>query len=507
MLKKRDSKESLFFSFYVFVIKGYYDYMPYGISKKSRCLECNEEFPHLKKLSEHIKKIHKISPQDYCVKYQYNNSRPMCVTCGGETRYVSLSEGFKKYCVAHKNIASAEAGKIGGKIKKQWNKGKTKETDERLLKFSANMSGEGNHFYGRKHTDLTKEKNATAHRLNFSEVVNQIAKDVPNITVLSDWRSYNTQDSLLHVKCNQCESEDDVSLFNIKRCWRCRKCNPIGSRQQIEVSEYVRSLGFDVEISTRKIIPPLELDIWIPEKSVAIEYHGLYWHSGGREETFDKRKHRKKYESATSSKIKLIQIFSDEWIKKKDICKSIIRNALGKNSVKLNARDCSLVDLSKETAEEFLERTHISGYTRCKHRIGLFHKIHGLVGIATTRTPIQKRWGNICELARMSFSENITVRGGASKLLSRVKELAIHDGFEGVLSYADLRFGSGSVYEKCGFKLEGESTINYWYTDGHSRFDRFSFRAQPGKPENEVAKEEGVKPVWGAGNKIFIWRP
>lgn len=481
--------------------------MPYGTSEKSRCSECNEEFPHLKKLSEHIKKIHKLSPQDYCIKYQYNNVRPTCVTCGGETRYVSLSEGFKRYCIEHKNIASSEAGKVGGKVKETWNKGKTKETDERLLKFSAKMTGEGNHFYGKKHTDSAKEQNATAHRLKFSEVLKRISSEQPDIKVLSSWRSYDTQDSLLRVACEKCGTEDVVSFFNIKRCWRCRCCNPIGSKQQIDISNYVKSLGFNVENSTRNVIPPLELDLWIPEKKVAIEYHGLYWHSGGLDEIFDKKQHRRKYEVCASSGIKLVQIFSDEWIKNEEICRSIIKNALGKNEILLNARDCKVEEIDHVSAKEFLDSTHISGYTRCKHKFGLVHKEHGLVGVATTRTPIQVKWGRLSELARMSFSKGVSVRGGASKLLSVVKEASLGEGFEGVLSYADLRFGSGSVYEKCGFAEAGETSLNYWYTDGHRRFDRFEFRAKPGISENEVALEAGVRQVWGCGNKIFVWKP
>lgn len=478
--------------------------MSYGTSQDSICLECNESFPHLKKLSEHIKKIHGINSCDYYIKHFHNNLRPTCQACGGETRYVSLSEGFKKYCFNDRNIAASISGKIGGKIKKQWNKGKTKESDERILNISIKMSGMGNHFYGKNHSFSTKELNAAAHRLKFSDILKRVAADIPNITVLSDFAAYETQDSLLHVKCKKCEHEDNVSFFNLKRCWKCKTCNPLGSRQQVEISEYVRSFGFEVEDSTRKIIPPLEIDVWIPERQLAIEYHGLYWHSGGREETFDKRKHRKKYEECKKLGIKLIQIFSDEWIEKNDICKSIIRNALGKNEMKLNARDCKVVELSKDEAFEFLEKTHISGYTRCKNRIGLMHKDHGLVGIATTRTPIQKKWGKLSELARMSFSHNVTVRGGASKLLSRVKQLSAADGFDGVLSYADLRFGSGLVYEKCGFVLSGESSINYWYTDGHKRFDRFTFKAQTGKSENEVALEAGVRSIWGSGNKVYI---
>lgn len=460
----------------------------------------------MKKLSEHVKKIHKLSPQDYYIKYICNNLRPSCLICGGETRYVSLSEGFKKYCAADASQAAVLSGRIGGKIKHQWNRGKTKHDDARLLQQSIKMSGEGNPFYGKRHNTETIRKNADAHRLKFVDVISRLSIDVPSVSILSDWKSYESQNSLLKILCKRCSLQDEVSFFNLMRCWRCKSCNPVGSRQQLEISAFVKSLGFEVEDSTRSVIPPLEIDVWVPSKKIAIEYHGLYWHSGGRESTFEKNRHRKKYEICASAGIKLIQIFSDEWIEKKEICQSIIQNALGLNQTKLNARDCVVKEISTKEAQEFLDKTHISGYTRCKHKFGLFHCEFGLVGIATTRTPIQGRWGNLSELARMSFLQGVTVRGGASKLLEKVKKQALIDGFEGVLSYADLRFGTGSVYEKCGLACVGESQINYWYTDGHKRIDRFAFKAQPGKSEKQVTEEAGVRAVWGSGNKIFVWK-
>lgn len=485
-------------------MKGYNDFMPYGNSEEVDCCVCGESFTHYKKLSEHIKKIHKITPVDYYVVFLNNNVRPSCLVCGGETRYVSLSSGFKKYCAAD---AASASGKLGGKLKETWNRGKTKETDDRVLALSKRVSGSGNPFFGKTHSDATKKRNADAHRLRFEEVLKRVSESSPNAEVVSDWRSYDTQDSLLRVACKECRTEDEVSFFNLKRCWRCKKCSPLGSRQQLEIADYVRSLGFTVHDSVRDVINPLEIDVWVPERNLAIEYHGLYWHSGGREETFDKGRHRRKYEMCRDRGIKLLQVFSDEWIFKRDICKSIIRNALGLNELKLNARDCRVVDISTEEAKAFLEKTHISGYTRSKRKFGLIHREMGLVGVATTRTPIQTKWGHLNELARMSFSSGVTVRGGASKLLARVKLQSLSDNFEGLLSYADLRFGSGRVYEKCGLTPVGESSINYWYTDGHQRLDRFAFRAQKGKSEAEVARDAGVRQVWGPGNGVFIWRP
>ena len=79
-------------------------------------------------------------------------------------------------------------------------------------------------------------------------------------------------------------------------------------------------------------------------------------------------------------------------------------------------------------------------------------------------------------------------------------------GFEGLLSYADLRHGTGNVYRACGFEFVQENAKNYWYTDGKQRFDRFKFRAQAGKSEKEVVEEAGVRPCFGCGNNVFLMK-
>lgn len=479
--------------------------MPFGTSKECVCKECSMNFPHLKKLSEHIKKIHSLSSIDYYVKHEHNNVRPACLACNGETRFVSLGDGFKKYCATDRKIAESEAGKIGGKIKKTWNKDKTRETDVRIASLAAKQTGSGNAFYGHHHSDESLEKMAVTKRLSYEELQTRAVS--AGAALLSDHKMYVDQNSLLHVECVVCRQSDNVSLLNIDRCWRCRTCFPIGSKQQLEIVEFIRSLGFiDVEVSTRKIIPPLELDIWIPSRQLAIEYHGLYWHSGGKDGLIDKRSHRKKYEACVNANIRLMQFFSDEWINKGDICRSMIKNALGLAQVKLHARDCKVEILSPVQSKAFVDDNHISGSTHARHHLGLVHKKLGLVGVSTTRTPIQKRYGNVCELARMCFLKGTSVRGGASKLLSYVRKFAAADGFEGLLSYAELRYGEGSVYEKCGLTLVGETMNNYWYCDEQRRYDRFKFRAQPGKPEKQVAEEAGVRAIWGSGNKVYLMK-
>lgn len=481
--------------------------MPYGASVECTCAECSSTFQHAKKLSIHLKSVHGMTSLEYVVKHRHGGTRPTCLNCGSETRFISLIEGFKRYCPGCRRVAESLAGKRGGTTKRTWSKGLTKETDIRLAQRSERMMGSSNHFFGRKHTDDSNRKNADAQRLGFETVIERFRSAVPTVDVLSGSDEYADQTTPLNVRCTVCGTCSSVSLFNVQRAWRCRTCFPTASRPQLEIVEFVRSLGVeDVIVSTKNVIAPFELDVWVPEFNVAIEYHGLYWHSGGKSGVFDRKRHRQKYVACSGRSIKLVQFFSDEWIDRGAICTSMIRNALGLNTVLLNARDCSIVDLDHRTSSAFVDANHISGSTRARHHVGLVHPAHGLVGVATVRTPIQKKWGHVCELARMCFSRNTTVRGGASKLLSRVKSIAVADGFDGVLSYAELRFGDGKVYERCGFELVGEALNNYWYTDGRQRFNRFKYRAQPGKTEKQVADENGVRPVYGCGNRIYLHR-
>jgi len=467
-----------------------------------KCLICDDEFKNGKRFSNHLKKDHDLKSLEYTIKYLYDGNLPNCLECNKETRYTTFT--FKKYCMNHSHIAESIAGKIGGKIKETWNKGKTAKEDPRIADLANTLKGEGNPFYGKKHNKNSIEIISSIKRLSYLQLITKIKEYSLSILLISEYSEYKNKNSLLRIKCNICETEDSVSLFNLSRCWSCKKCHPNGSKTQVEILDYVKSLGFDAESSTRKIISPLEIDIWIPEKNIGIEYHGLYWHSGGKSDVFNKGKHREKFKSCEEKNIKLIQVFSDEWREKKDIVKSIIRNALGKNELKIHGRKCEVKRIEQSISKEFLQSTHISGSTRAQVHFGLYNPEHGLVGVVTGRVPIQKKWGKVFEVARMAFLKNTSVIGGASKLLKQLELYAKDNGYEGILTYADLRFGTGGVYQKCGYELKGETSTNYWYTEGLKRYDRFLYRAQNGKSEVDVALENKVRPIWGAGNKVYV---
>src|SRR5699024_10088949 len=83
--------------------------------------------------------------------------------------------------------------------------------------------------------------------------------------------------------------------------------------------------------------------------------------------------HLSKLEQCNSKGIKLIQIFEDEWLFKKDIVKSKLSHLLGENSNKrVYARKCYIDKITNEEKLQFLERNHIQGSDQSTIKLGLW---------------------------------------------------------------------------------------------------------------------------------------
>lgn len=81
-------------------------------------------------------------------------------------------------------------------------------------------------------------------------------------------------------KCNKCGNVYSVDKFSI-HAQRCLKCNPLYKPMlEQEIADFLSSLKVsNISRNSRKIIAPYELDIVIPDKKIAIEFNGDYWHS------------------------------------------------------------------------------------------------------------------------------------------------------------------------------------------------------------------------------------
>lgn len=135
-------------------------------------------------------------------------------------------------------------------------------------------------------------------------------------------------DNMITVRCEDCSSLviRQIQTFK-KHQWTsviCHVCYPplAGiSKLETELAEWLMSVDPGFARNVRGILPNnLELDVFNSELKLAVEFHGLYWHSTAAD--YDQDKHRAKYQLCKDRGIRLIQIFEDEWNQDKELVKS-----------------------------------------------------------------------------------------------------------------------------------------------------------------------------------------
>jgi putative hef-like homing endonuclease len=241
------------------------------------------------------------------------------------------------------------------------------------------------------------------------------------------------------------------------------KAKVYNSRFEKEIHEWLQSIySGEIQVNTRRIISPLELDFYLPEKNLALEFNGDYWHSSAA--GIDNDYHLSKTLACTENGIRLIHIFEYEWRLKKDIIKSIISSALGIYKNKVYARQCEIREVSSKEAKEFLENNHLQGFVPSSYRIGLYFDNELVQLLCFGENRFKK---NEVELLRMCAKLNTQIIGGFSKLLK-------HSKIEEFISYVDLSKYTARGYLSNGFVEISRSAPNYKYIYGDTILSRIA---------------------------------
>jgi len=236
-------------------------------------------------------------------------------------------------------------------------------------------------------------------------------------------------------------------------------CYATKSSYEYEIKEWLQSTGFkNIEENVHKINNEklkYEMDIYISEFKIGIEFHGLFWHSDIMKKY---SYHFDKYAYFKEKGIRLIQIFENEWLSKNERVKSIILNKLGK-SEKIYARKCKIKEVDYKDYKIFLEENHIQGFTPASLVIGLYFE-EGLVCLGSFGKNRFDKKDMSTELIRFSNKKGFTVVGGFQKILKHCVEIY---NPEKIVSFVDLRYFSGDSLLKDGFILEKITQPNYFY--------------------------------------------
>ncbi len=315
----------------------------------------------------------------------------------------------------------------------------------------------------------------------------------------------------------------------------CPKCSQTGpSKGETAIGDrIVELLGGDESLvvrNSRKIISPLELDIYIPSAKLAIEYCGAYWHSDKMiMAKFSKGKyadlslsarrklarnyHYNKFKQCEDQGIRLITLFEDEWINSPDIVMSVINHGLGLSERGTGARKLAIKETDAKVAKAFLNQNHPQGSVSCTTYLGGYDGDQ-LVGVMGFGNPTRQNSQGV-ELKRFATSGK-SYAGLAGRLFTHY--VRNYDPIR-IISFSDNRWFSGGMYKQLGFRVETNLPPDYSYIhlSDYRRVHKSTYRRAgirrhfPEQYSEELTEREmmalveGVERNFDCGKRRWVW--
>lgn len=430
-----------------------------------------------------------------------------CDICGKEVK-VQLRRYYQSFNNGGYYTCSSKCGSEKRKqtCLKQWGSANFVESDEFKIKSKETMIEKWGETHFRK-SDVWKEKNGLSEKTKRMKTqFNQFKEKNPIVLEQTD-KSFIIN----------CPIHNNVEIpkkifSNRKQIGTelCIRCNPITqniSGKEILLGKLLSEL-YDGEIISSYKLNRKEIDYYLPELRIGFEFNGLRWHS---ELFLDKHYHINKTKLCNENGIELIHIFEDDFDYKYDIIKSIIINKLGK-SIKIHARKTVIRKIeNKSIVKNFLEKNHLQGFVNSNYNYGLFFN-NELVSLMTFMK-VRKVLNNKSseggyELVRFCNKLNHTVIGGASKLFKFfIKEVSPNN----IISYCDISWANGSLYENLGMEYDGLTKPNYHYVINGVRENRIKYQKHKlvaqgydkNLTEHQIMLSMDIFRIYNCGNKIF----
>lgn len=400
----------------------------------------------------------------------------------------------EKYGIDHPSKLESKRAEISEKLR---NRSDSEKLEANRKKFETNLKK-----YGSEHYLLSNEYMTNYDEQRYDNIKQRLGE---NYDVRG---STNSTFNIFHIICGFTftipKSTSYRRLLNGHE--PCPNCNPIeksyskGEKELLSCISEIYS-GEIIE-NTKRIISPYEVDIFLPEFNLAIDYNGLYWHSDAK---VNNDYHVKKQFTAEKKGISLIYIWEDWWYHKRNIVESVLKNKLGL-SEKIYARKCKISATKSKDERDFFNENHIQGYSNSSVCYALTFDDEIVLSMSFSKTKNDGEW----KVEKLASRAGVVVIGGTEKLFkyflnshnpSTISTYSLNDLFD------------GKIYEKLGFRFGGMTEPSYFYSKGYERFNRLQFQKHKlvnighdaSKTEKEIMNELGYKVIYNSGNKRWFW--
>lgn len=301
-------------------------------------------------------------------------------------------------------------------------------------------------------------------------------------------------------RCGICDMVYNPTFNDIKR-GKSLTCGCVTnkiSRPVFEIQAFLKELKVDSKLEFK--LDNFYYDLCVPNKKFILEFNGLKWHSKKRAKDRDVIK----YNNARTKNYSYLMIYEDEWSFNKEKIKNLLKNKLIERNLKsLRPSKCEIKKIKAREASAFYEKFHYIGARTSSVHYGVYFENELTACASFGPTTRQSKYEH--ELLRMASDPLYRVHGIWSKILK-----IFRSEFSGsIVSFSDNRLFEGKVYEKLGFKLDGEVRPDYYWVKGRNRFHKSGLRKTPeerksGKTETELREEQGFRKIWDLGKKRWV---
>lgn len=461
-----------------------------------------------------------MSERLYCILNDLSSKRT-CI-CGNKTNFKSFSEGYAIYCTLEcsyndparkeKIKSKLDYAKIHEKVKKtnlerygteHWFS--SKNAVQKIKETKLTKYGDSAYCNIEKVKKTNLERYGVEYTGQAQSVIAKIqeakSENIPELRD-SEWlKKQNETKSLIEIAQDLNVTRRTVDLWFKKHGIEPVFFQPKRYKLQASLYDFICSaLPNETVLSNdRKTIGPKELDILIPNRKIAIELNGLYWHA------YDRKRHLEKTILCEERLIRLLQFWDHEWIEKREICESIILNVLGMCERRVYARKTEVKEITNEQYRDFLEENHLQGFVPAKIKLGLFLKneMVSCMGIGKSRFAKES---SALEIIRFCTKINTNVIGAFSKLLNSQDKTTY-------VSYCDRRLFDGKSYTKTGFTFSHTTSPGYFYYKKGMFLSRFQTQKHklknvipdfnPAESEEKNMERNGWLKIWDCGNLVF----
>ena len=261
----------------------------------------------------------------------------------------------------------------------------------------------------------------------------------------------------------QISKETGVSVTQIAKRAEKFNINIVWGRSSYEneIGEFIKSIySGPIEFNSKKIISPKQLDIFLPEKNIAIEFNGLYWHS--EKYKSNENYHAEKFFLCDELNINLIQIWQSEWENHKEAVKSKISKTLGLNKVVHGKKSIEQIDLLMVNDFLLKNSTGILYNKKNRYLFGLFVE-RNLLSVFSLHSLKNESYYLIENISDKNFTDmESSYNFVLSKIIDIIKPTCL-------FFKHDLKWGRNNFIENLNFQKDSYQKPMAWYTNDFSK--------------------------------------